>query len=77
VRPYWKPVMFGDLAESFLRRLGITKKLVSSVVGSCGCQQRQNWLNEWGVRLQWRVYHSRAWWRDYAVSVFKLLGRLS
>lgn len=69
--------MFGDLAEALLRRAGITKPFVLRVVGSCKCGERQNWLNQWGVRLQWRVYHSRAWWRPYAVAAFRWLGRLS
>jgi hypothetical protein len=69
--------MLGDLAEAFLKRLGITEKFVSSVTGECGCEERKNWLNAWGVRVQWNVYHSRSWWRPHAVRFFKFLGSLS
>lgn len=48
-----KPVLVGDLVAAGLERIGITKELASKVVGGdCGCQKRQNWLNEAGVKVQ-------------------------
>jgi hypothetical protein len=73
---YWKPIMLGDIAESALGRVGVTKALVARVAGGCGCQSRQDWLNLWGLRFQSRIYHSRAWWRPHAVAALKALGRL-
>jgi hypothetical protein len=44
----------GDIAESLLRRVGVTKERVQSLVGEkdCGCNKRQAALNEWGYRWQ-------------------------
>lgn len=48
-----QPVMVGDLVASALESVGVTKAVVSRVVGGdCGCQGRQNWLNEAGVKVQ-------------------------
>jgi hypothetical protein len=73
--------MLGDVVENRLAAFGITKDRVIRWFGvagvkSCGCQARQELLNEWFLDVQWRVYHSRKWWRPWAVRAIRLLGRL-
>lgn len=41
----------GDRVASSLAAVGITKERVSAMLGDCGCEQRQQWLNEVGHRL--------------------------
>ena len=41
----------GDRVASTLAAVGITKERVAAVIGDCGCEQRQKWLNEVGHRL--------------------------
>lgn len=54
-------VMIGDVLEKWLTSAGITKERVERLTkkvgksGGCGCQQRQQWLNEKGVKLQRRL----------------------
>lgn len=54
-------LMIGDVLEKWLTSAGITKDRVERLTkkvgksGGCGCQQRQQWLNEKGVKLQRRV----------------------
>lgn len=41
----------GDMVAAGLSAVGITKERVSAVVGGdCGCQQRQEAINEWGKK---------------------------
>ena len=40
----------GDLAASALAAVGITKELVEAVVGPCGCDERQAWMNAAGEK---------------------------
>lgn len=41
----------GDMVAAGLSAIGITKERVSAVVGGdCGCQQRQDAMNEWGKK---------------------------
>lgn len=41
----------GDMVAAGLGAIGITKDRVSSLVGGdCGCQQRQEAMNEWGKK---------------------------
>lgn len=48
-----QPVMVGDLVAAGLEWIGITKEAVSAVVGGdCGCDRRQSWLNEAGIKVQ-------------------------
>lgn len=48
-----KPVMVGDMVANALEAVGVTKSVVSRVVGGdCGCKKRQNWLNEAGIQVQ-------------------------
>lgn len=53
----WRPVRVGDLVESGLRRLGITKRRWRRWTGAkrCGCSKRQSWLNVWGDIVQRRI----------------------
>lgn len=61
-------VMVGDAIERGLSAVGITKPLVERITrtagkpGGCGCQQRQQWLNEAGVAVQKQA----AAWTDKA-----------
>jgi hypothetical protein len=48
-------VALGDVVERVLRFFGITKTLVQSVVGECGCNKRQSALNQWGYRWQYKM----------------------
>lgn len=49
--PRAKPGL-GDMVASGLSAVGITKQRVSAIVGGdCGCQKRQEALNELGRRL--------------------------
>lgn len=43
----------GDRVASTLAAVGITKERVAAAIGveDCGCQQRQQWLNELGHRI--------------------------
>lgn len=41
----------GDRVASGLATVGITKERVAALLGDCGCQQRQQWLNEFGRRF--------------------------
>lgn len=48
--PRAKPGL-GDMVAAGLSAIGITKERVSAVVGGdCGCQQRQDAMNEWGKK---------------------------
>jgi hypothetical protein len=48
-----KPVMVGDLVAAGLERIGVTKELASKVVGGdCGCERRQSWMNQAGIKAQ-------------------------
>ena len=52
------PFMLGDAVAAGLSAVGVTKELVSAIVGGdCGCQGRQSWMNEVGVAVQ---RHARA-----------------
>ena len=43
------PAGLGDMVAGWLSAFGITKELVSAVVGGdCGCDERQEALNDWG-----------------------------
>lgn len=50
-------VPLGDLVEKTLTFVGVTKKRVQAVTRTkdCGCQKRQQWLNQWGFRQQERL----------------------
>lgn len=41
----------GDMAAAILETVGVTKGRVQAVLGGCGCEQRQQWLNEVGYKL--------------------------
>ena len=57
-QPQWKPIMVGDLVESALTAVGITRERVERLTrtagkpGECGCDGRKRWLNEQGVKVQ-------------------------
>lgn len=43
------PAGLGDMVSGVVASLGITKERVSRLAGGdCGCQKRQEWLNEFG-----------------------------
>jgi hypothetical protein len=47
-----KKLGLGDIVEKVLSAVGITKERVSAIVGGdCGCQQRQDALNELGRKI--------------------------
>jgi hypothetical protein len=46
----WKPGI-GDHIAAGLDAIGITKERVAAVLGDCGCEQRQQLLNELGNRI--------------------------
>lgn len=49
-------IALGDAAERFLRLLGITKELVSTVVGGdCGCEHRKQAMNKAGYVWQGKM----------------------
>jgi hypothetical protein len=50
-------VAVGDLVETLLTRVGITKERVQAWtrVKDCGCKKRAAWLNQWGYRQQERM----------------------
>ena len=50
-------VAVGDLVETMLTSVGITKELVQRLTRTkdCGCKARQRWLNQWGYRQQDRI----------------------
>ena len=43
-----QPMGLGDMVAGGLAYVGITKERVAALVGGCGCDQRQEALNEWG-----------------------------
>jgi len=46
----------GDLAEKLLTNVGVTKERVKKLTRTgCGCEKRQQWLNEWGFRTQEQI----------------------
>jgi dolichyl-phosphate-mannose--protein O-mannosyl transferase len=67
----------GDIAESVLRRAGITKDRVQSLVGKkdCGCNKRQAALNEWGYRWQRAIL--RAVWVPVVYRIEMLCRRVA
>jgi len=46
----WKPGI-GDHVAAGLDAIGITKERVAAVLGDCGCEQRQQLLNELGNKF--------------------------
>lgn len=50
-------VAVGDLVETMLTSVGITKERVQEWTRTkdCGCEQRQQWLNRWGYKQQDRI----------------------
>jgi hypothetical protein len=50
-------VAVGDLVETMLTRIGISKDRVKQWlrVQDCGCAKRQKWLNQWGYQQQDRI----------------------
>jgi hypothetical protein len=55
----------GDMAEQCLRFFGVTKERVQGITGrkDCGCAKRQAAMNEWGYRLQERLFLPIHWLR--------------
>jgi hypothetical protein len=50
-------VAVGDLVETMLTSMGITKERVQQWTRTkdCGCKARQRWLNRWGYQQQDRM----------------------
>lgn len=50
-------VAVGDLVETMLISLGITKSRVQQWTRTkdCGCKKRQTWLNQWGYEKQEQI----------------------
>ena len=50
-------VAVGDLVETMLARIGISKDRVKQWLRlrDCGCAKRQKWLNQWGYQQQDRI----------------------
>ena len=50
-------VAVGDLVETMLTSVGITKERVQAWTRTkdCGCKKRQTWLNQWGFEKQEQV----------------------
>lgn len=50
-------VAVGDLVETMLTSVGITKELVQQWTRKkdCGCKKRQAWLNQWGYKQQEQI----------------------
>jgi hypothetical protein len=50
-------VAVGDLVETMLSSMGITKERVQAWTRTkdCGCKARQRWLNQWGYKQQERL----------------------
>lgn len=50
-------VAIGDLVETMLTSVGITKERVQQWTRTkdCGCKKRQTWLNQWGFEKQEQV----------------------
>lgn len=50
-------IAVGDLVETMLTSLGITKERVQQWTRTkdCGCKARQRWLNQWGYQKQDQV----------------------
>ncbi|NBW13171.1 MAG: hypothetical protein EBR82_34635 [Caulobacteraceae bacterium] len=50
-------IAVGDLVETMLTRIGISKDRVKQWlrVKDCGCAKRQRWLNQWGYQQQDRI----------------------
>jgi hypothetical protein len=69
----WRPFMVGDFVERCLTRIGVTKERVERWTrtdgksGGCGCEARQRWLNDAGVRVQ---VAARRLAQRYAKNVF-------
>lgn len=51
--PAYPKAGLGDRVAAALDTFGITKDRVAAAIGvkDCGCQQRQQWLNEFGTRI--------------------------
>ena len=55
-------IAVGDIVASALEKIGVTKALVEKVTGTqgkpggCGCQQRQNTLNQVGYVVQEKMH---------------------
>jgi hypothetical protein len=54
---HFRKVAAGDLVETMLTSMGITKERVQAWTRTkdCGCKARQRWLNQWGYRQQERM----------------------
>ena len=52
-----RKVAVGDLVETLLASMGITKERVQAWTRTkdCGCKARQRWLNQWGYKQQDRI----------------------
>lgn len=50
-------LFIGDIVEKSLRFCGITKERVAKIAGkkNCGCQKRQEAMNQWGLCWQLRM----------------------
>jgi hypothetical protein len=50
-------VAVGDLVETMLTAIGVTKERVQAwtLAKDCGCKKRQQWLNRWGYEQQARI----------------------
>lgn len=54
----------GNIVSSALSLIGITKELVTKITGTqnkpggCGCEKRQDYLNEIGYSIQKKIYYS-------------------
>lgn len=50
-------VAVGDLVETMLTSVGITKERVQTWTRTkdCGCNKRQQWLNQWGYDQQEKI----------------------
>lgn len=59
--PPWKPIAVGDVAERWLKRIGVTTERVerwtrtAGKPGGCGCEARKRWMNDVGFRIQRRI----------------------
>lgn len=43
----------GDLAEWLLRKIGVTERLLTKILGrNCGCRRRKVWLNRLDLRMR-------------------------
>lgn len=50
-------IAVGDLVETMLTSVGITKERVQAWTRTqdCGCKARQRWLNQWGYEKQSQI----------------------